>query len=91
MLTTTPEIWPDKARNIMVEKGIDVETLQEMFGEIVFPWQDEYNTARVYFSLRIQQRPLFVVRPHDTNEIETILNYVHEKKLTIRITNGGHS
>ena len=91
MLTTTPEIWPDKARKIMNEKGIDVETLQEMFGEIVFPWQDEYNTARVYFSLRIQQRPLFVVRPHDVNEIETILNYVHEKKLTIRIMNGRHS
>ena len=91
MLTTTSEIWPDKARKIMIEKGIDVETLQEMFGEIVFPWQDEYNTARVYFSLRIQQRPLFVVRPHDTNEIETILNYVHEKKLTIRIMNGRHS
>ena len=91
MLTTTPEIWPDKARKIMIEKGIDVETLQEMFGEIVFPWQDEYNTARVYFSLRIQQRPLFVVRPHDVTEIETILNYVHEKKLTIRIMNGRHS
>ena len=91
MLTTTPEIWPKKAEAIMIEKGIDVETLKEMFEEIVFPWQDEYNTARVYFSLRIQQRPLFVVRPHDVNEIETILNYVHEKKLTIRIMNGRHS
>ena len=91
MLTTTPEIWPKKAEGMMREKGIDVETLKEMFEEIVFPWQDEYNTARVYFSLRIQQRPLFVVRPHDVKEIETILNYVHEKKLTIRIMNGRHS
>jgi hypothetical protein len=62
-----------------------------MFTEIVFPWEDKYNTARVYFSLRIQQRPLFVVRVRDTNEIETISNYVFEKKLTIRIMNGRHS
>ena len=91
MLTTTPEIWPEKARGIMRDKGIDVEELIQNYEEIVFPWQDAYNTARVYFSLRIQQRPLFVVRPHDVNEIESILNYVKNKSLTIRIMNGRHS
>lgn len=44
-----------------------------------------------YFSLRIQQRPLFIIKPHDTCEVERILNYVKLKNLTVRIMNGRHS
>jgi FAD/FMN-containing dehydrogenase len=91
MLVTTPELWPINATKIMKEKNIVPDQLKQLFENIWFPWEDKYNTERVYFSLRIQQRPLFIVKPINTTELETILNYVTEKALTIRIMNGRHS
>ncbi|AYV76781.1 MAG: FAD-binding oxidoreductase [Barrevirus sp.] len=91
MLATTPEIWPIKAKQIILDKGINIEALMKSFTEIWFPWSDQYNSERTYFSLRIELRPLFIIKPHTIDEIETILNYVTDKQLTIRIMNGRHS
>src|SRR5579863_6303534 len=88
---TTPELWPLKAREILKSKNVDVSELQEMFTHIAFPWDNVYNTERVYFSLRIEQRPLFIVKPCCVSEIEKILNYVRLKNVTVRIMNGRHS
>ena len=88
---TTPEIWSVEAKKIMTAKGIDTTELSKLFSSIQYPWNDQYNSDRVYYSLRIQQRPLFIVKPSSIVEIETILNYVKEKNLTIRIMNGRHS
>jgi hypothetical protein len=92
MLTaTTPQLWPENARQIMKDKGINVEELKIIFTSISFPWDNDYDKGRTYFSLRIQQRPLFIVKCQNDNEVEEILNYVKEKNLTVRIMNGRHS
>lgn len=88
---TTPEHWPNKALKILKSKNVDVKELEHTFKHITFPWNDKYNTERTYFSLRIQERPLFIIKPTSISEIETILNYVNSKNLTIRIMNGRHS
>ena len=46
---TTPELWPITARQILKDKNISVDELKETFQEITFPWDDKYNTERVYF------------------------------------------
>lgn len=88
---TTPELWPINAEKIIREKNISIQELEKMFTNITFPWNNKYNTERVYYSLRINQRPLFIVKPTSIAEIEKILDYVFSKKLTIRIMNGRHS
>ena len=89
--TTTPEYWPINAKHILKSKHISVGKLRKEFIQISLPWDPTYNTDRVYFSLRIQQRPLFIIKPACKTELEKILNLVHVKKLTIRIMNGRHS
>lgn len=91
LTNTTPEYWPINAKNILTEKGVNIADLREKFTKIYFPWDPIYNGKRVYFSLRIQQRPLFIVKPVCVCEIEEILNYVKLKNLSIRIMNGRHS
>jgi hypothetical protein len=85
--STTPQLWPDKARVILKDKGIDTEKLLNA----IFPWDEEYDKERTYFSLRIQQRPLFIFICRTDEDVIFILNYVKEKNLTIRIMNGRHS
>ena len=89
--TTTNDIWPENARRILSEKNIDVNELLISYKYILFPWYSGYNLNRTYFSLRIQQRPLFIIKPVNTEEIEKILNYVNDKNLTVRAANGKHS
>jgi hypothetical protein len=88
---TTLDLWPKEARQILKDKKVSVSQLKKMFTHICFPWDNVYNTERNYFSLRIQQRPLFIIKPENTDEIKSILNYIKLKNLTIRITVGRHS
>ena len=60
-----------------------------MFEHIFFPWDNEYNTLRNYFSLRPKQD--VIIRTTDTYDIETALDYIAEKKLTVTASNGKHS
>src|SRR5665648_631812 len=87
----TNQLWPIKSRLILEEKNIDIVQLKCLFKHILFPWNYGYNGERTYYSLRIQQRPLFIIKVISAEEIKNILDYVKEKNLTIRIVNGRHS
>ena len=93
--TTTLEIWPIKVRQILSDKKICVKDLENTYENIYFPWtidkKENYNGLRNYYSLRIQQRPLFIIRPICTTDLENILDYCLLKNLTLRICNGRHS
>src|SRR5581483_9797344 len=91
LLVTTPELWPINAKKILEDKNISVEDLKCDFTEIFFPWDEKYSSKRTYFSLIVQQRPLFIITINHISEIEKILNYVTRYSLTIRIMNGRHS
>ena len=85
------QLWPEKAKGIMKDKHINIEDLQARYKKIFFPWSTNYETERLYFSLRIQQRPLIIVKAVSTDELESILDYVYKKNLTIRVCGGRHS
>ena len=88
---TSTQLWADKAADILKEKHVNTDHLKSIYTHIYFPWDINYDAERLYFSLRIQQRPLFIVKPISTLELELILNYVDKKALTIRICGGRHS
>ena len=89
--TKTLYLWPEQASKIIKEKGLDVKELKRMFKFISFPWNNNYDFHRNYYSERIQQNPLFIIDVISIEEIESILNYVYENNLTIRICTGRHS
>jgi hypothetical protein len=88
---TTTELWIEKSSKIMKEKKINIIQLNKTFENIYFPWTSNYDLYRNYYSLRIQQRPLFIIQVINIKEIETILDYVYKKNLKIRICTGRHS
>lgn len=88
---TTTELWPLKAREIIKSKKISKSYLLKNFHKVYFPWDSEYDKKRTYYSLSVQQRPLFIIIPNNVNQLELILNYIKEKELTIRMTVGRHS
>ncbi len=89
--TITKNIWIEKSRQILKEKNICECKLKNMFKNIYFPWSCKYDYQRNYYSLLVQQRPLFIVEVNTIREIELILNYINEKNLTMRICAGRHS
>src|SRR5579871_360433 len=91
LVVTTPELWPINARKILEEKNVNPNELKSMFKHVTFPWEHKYNTERVFFSVRIEERPLFIVKPITIQEIEKILDFVKLKSLTILVMNGRHS
>lgn len=91
MNITTLEIWPVNAKRILEEKGIDIQNLETKFENIYFPWDIKYEQNNIYFSSRIQQHPLFIIKAIDEDEIIFLLNYIKVKNLTFRICNGRHS
>lgn len=87
----TSDLWSDNVKKILKEKEISVDRLEQDFRQISFPWSSTYDRDRQYFSIRIQQRPLFIIKPTTIKEIEKALNFVHKKNLTVRICGGRHS
>lgn len=88
---TTLELWPTKAKNIIIEKGLVVRKLQHQFEKIIFPWNDNYDQQRMLFSTQIQERPLFIIQAVCEDEIISVLNLLRDYVLTIRIVGGRHS
>lgn len=87
MNTKVLQLFPKNAYVILKEKNL----LNLKFDEIYYPWDDNYDYYRTFFSLRIQQRPLIIIRPTNVDEIRRIFNIVKEKNLTFRIVNGRSS
>ena len=87
---TTPNLWPILSRKQLDQLNVNSEKLKLKL-KVYFPWDNEYNSKRTYFSIRIQQRPLFIVFPESNQQLEYILNYITRKKLTVRFMNGRHS
>lgn len=91
LTVTTPQLWPINARSILEKKNVNIQELQEMFTNVIFPWDDKYDGNRTFYSIRIEHRPLIIIKPTTSLEIEQILNYVKEKRLTVMIMNGRHT
>ena len=92
LTVNTLQLWPRKARNIIRDKELSVRVLRKKFkGNIVFPWDDNYDQQRMLFSSQIQERPLFIIRPESEDEIIQALDILKIYNMTIRIVGGRHS
>ena len=87
----TPQLWPSVARATLDEKQINIHHLKHKFHKVYFPWDTEYNKKITYFSLTIQQRPLMVIVPNSTRELEKLLDFIKDYNLSVRFMNGRHS
>jgi len=91
LTVTTPQLWPLNAKKLLEEKGVNIDELKTMFTNVVFPWDDKYDGNRTFYSIRIEHRPLVIIKPVTTDEIEGILNYVNGKDMTVMVMNGRHT
>jgi hypothetical protein len=88
---TTLQLWPMNAIKILHSKGLHVEKLKKKFTNIIFPWDSNYDQQRMLFSTQIQERPLFIIKACNKEEIIKTLNLLAKYCLTIRIVGGRHS
>lgn len=88
---TTLELWPEKARRILQEKGLSISSLETAFKNLLFPWEDNYDQQRQLFSSQIQERPLMIITFSDESEILTLYELLEDYQLTVRIVGGRHS
>ena len=88
---TITELWPNKSKILIKNKGLSVKQLVKSFNKIYFAWNKTYNNYRFMYKLQIQELPLFVIVPVNRKEICKLLNLAYKKKLTLRIIAGRHS
>ena len=78
-----------------VEAGVVSSVRRELGsglrGEVVFPGEPGYDTARTVFNGMIDRRPLAVVRPVDATEVVRCIGFARRHGLPLSVRGGGHS
>jgi len=88
---TTLDLWPRKAREILVEKRISINKLRRRFSRILFPWDPTYEQQRQLYCSQIVEKPLMIVFPQTDNEVICLYSLMRRRYLSIRIVSGRHS
>lgn len=88
---TITQLWPNKAKLILKEKGISQTKLRKQFKQIYFPWNEEYNNYRTFYKAQIQEFPLFIIAVISIKEIKKSLELANYKSLSLRVIAGRHS
>ena len=60
-------------------------------GELIWPGDDEYDTARAVWNAAIDRRPALIARPDATADVLTVVRFARECGMEISIRGGGHS
>jgi len=60
-------------------------------GELIWPGDDEYDTARAVWNAAIDRRPALIARAHSTADVLTVVRFARERGMEISIRGGGHS
>src|SRR5688572_25971376 len=76
-----------KTRNLTMEK---LEALKKEIKNIIYPWDDLYNTVRLNFNKRFSVFPAMFVFACSINDISKTLNFAKSHKIPIAIRSGGH-
>ncbi len=85
------QLWPEEARKQMESLGISPHTVRKLFERVLFPWDTGYDGHRVVYQSQIAEFPLFVVVLSNKKEALFLLDYVAEKRLSLRTLVGRHS
>lgn len=60
-------------------------------GEVIYPGDRGYDTARAVFNGMIDQRPLAVIRPVDASDVVRCITFARRHDLPLSVRGGGHS
>jgi FAD/FMN-containing dehydrogenase len=60
-------------------------------GELIWPGDDRYDTARTVWNAAIDRRPALIARAHATADVLTVVRFARERGMEISIRGGGHS
>ena len=60
-------------------------------GELIWPGDDGYDTARTVWNAAIDRRPALIARPDATADVLTVVRFARECGMEISIRGGGHS
>ena len=60
-------------------------------GEVVFPGDRGYDTARAVFNGMIDRRPLAVIRSLDASDVVRCITFARRLDLPLSVRGGGHS
>jgi hypothetical protein len=60
-------------------------------GEVVWPGDRGYDTARAVFNAMVDRRPLAVIRPVDASDVVRCITFARRHDLALSVRGGGHS
>lgn len=70
----------------------DIETLASVFrGEIIERSNPVYDAARVVWNGMIDRRPALILRPRNTADVVSAVNFARSHRLAVAIRSGGHN
>ena len=60
-------------------------------GEIIFPDQSQYDSARSIWNGTVDKHPALIVRPNNTDAVATAVGFARRMNLSISVRGGGHN
>src|SRR5688500_19792929 len=68
-----------------------LETLPgEISGDVIRPWDAEYDRARTLFNSAFDRRPQAIVRPRSAEDVAVTLRGARSSGLPVAVRGGGH-
>ena len=74
-----------------IARSVRQELRSGRHGQVIYPDDQGYDTARAVFNGMIDRRPLAVVRPSDASEVVRCIEFVRQHDLPLSVRGGGHS
>ena len=74
-----------------IASAVGEELESGLRGEVVWPGDRSYDTARAVFNGMIDRRPLAVIRPVDAAEVVRCIIFARRHDLPLSVRGGGHS
>jgi hypothetical protein len=74
-----------------IARAVGEELGSGLRGEVVFPGDRGYDTARAVFNGMIDRRPLAVIRSLDASDVVRCITFARRLDLPLSVPGGGHS
>ena len=68
----------------------DPASTDELHGDVIRPWDADYDRARALFNGAYDRRPQVIVRPRSADDVAAALDHAHANGLPVAVRGGGH-
>lgn len=59
-------------------------------GQLIGPWDDDYDIARSVWNGAVDRHPLFIARCREPSDVAAVVRYARERDLELSVRAGGH-